>query len=111
MSYTLKNLVAGQTLTGSSTLYYTTPALTRVKVQAASVTNPTVLPITVNLYIVPIGQSVGAIYTVAAKTIPAGTTRPISDIVNCNLEPEGQIYADGNGLFLNISGAEIVSET
>lgn len=106
-----KELVKGTALTGTSALMYTAPALTSATIQAASATNPTAGAVAVNIFLVPVGQSVGAAYRILSQNVPAGATANLSAIVNHKLEPGAMLYADGNGMNLTVSGAEYVPNT
>lgn len=111
MAANWKELVKGTALTGTSALMYTAPALTSTAIQAASATNGTAGAVAVNVFLVPVGQSVGAAYRILSQTVLAGGTANLSAIVNHKLEPGAMIYADGNGLNLTISGTEYVPNT
>ncbi len=106
-----KELVKGTGLTGTSALVYTAPNLTYAAIQAATATNATAGAVAVNVFLVPVGQSVGAAYRILNQNVPAGTTANLSAIVNHKLEPGAMLYADGNGLNLTISGTEYVPNT
>lgn len=106
-----KQLVKGTALTGTSALMYTAPALTSATIQAAAVNNSTAGAVTVNIFLVPAGQSVGPAYRIASKNVAAASVGNLSEIVNHKLEPGAAIYADGNGMTLTISGAEYVPNT
>lgn len=111
MATTWKELVKGTALTGTSALMYTAPVLTSTSIQAAAVTNPTAGAVTVNIFLVPVGQSVGAAYRILSQNVAAASTANLSSIVNHKLEPGAMLYADGNGTNLTISGAEYVPNT
>jgi hypothetical protein len=108
MATVWKELVKGTNLTGTSALVYTAPSLTSATIQAAAITNPTAGAVVVNIFLVPVGQSVGASYRILSQIIPAASTGNLSAIVNHKLEPGAMLYADGNGMSLTISGAEYV---
>lgn len=105
MTISYKVLVKAATLTGSAASVYAPPALTSATISAVSVNNPTVAPVTFNLYL---GGSAGSSTKIVSKTIPAGKAIPVSEAIGHKIEPGMQLFADGNGMFLNISGSEYV---
>jgi len=107
---TWKELVKGVPLTGAAASVYTAPALTYATIQAASVNNSTAAAIAVNVYLVPSGEAQGNGYRIASRSVPAGGVLSLSELVNHKLEPGAQLYADGDGLSLTISGSENVPE-
>ncbi|MBC8642133.1 hypothetical protein IAG25_35600 [Caballeronia sp. EK] len=110
MATKYKEMVKGVTLTASAVSYYTAPDLTSASIHAASANNPGGSPVTINVYKVPSGTSAGSATRIASKTVPAGLTAQFPELVNHKLEPGTQIFADGNGCSLNISGIEYVAE-
>lgn len=106
MTTKYREMVAGQTLTASAASYYTIQAGTYGAIHAGSVCNPTGTPVTVNIYKVPTGSSAGSPTKIASKTVGAGATIAVPEIVNHKLEPGTQLYADGLACTLNISGIE-----
>lgn len=107
---TYKEMVVGQTLTASAVVYYTAPANTAATIHAATVNNPTVAAVVVNLYKVPAAGTAGGPNKIATRTVPAGQTVTLFDALNHKLQPGTQIYADGLGLGLNVSGVEYIPE-
>lgn len=106
MALSYKMLIKGGTLTGSAASLYTAPALTSATLTAGSVYNPTGAPVTLNVYI---GSAAGNSTKIVTKSISSAKTMPLSDLIGHKLEPGMQIFADGNGMFLNISGSEYVA--
>jgi hypothetical protein len=106
MTTKYREMVAGQTLTGSAVSYYTTPTSTYGAIHAASVTNPTGAVVTVNIYKVPNGGTAGAPTKIASKQVGVGATISVPEVVNHKLEPTTQLFADGLACTLNISGVE-----
>jgi len=101
-------LVSGRTLTATAATYYTAPTYTQAAIHACSATNPTGAPVTVNLYRVPLGGSAGFQTKIATRVIAAGATSSLIDAINHKLAPGSQIFADGLGCSLNISGIEYI---
>lgn len=101
-------LVAGAMLTGSATSYYTAPSATYASIHAVSAANPTGAPVTVNLYRVSAAGSPSSTNRIASRLVPAGGTVSIQDAINHKLAPGSQIFSDGAGCSLNISGVEFV---
>lgn len=108
MTTKYREMVAGQTLTGSAVLYYTTPGGTYGAIHAASICNPTGAVVTVNIYKVPSGGSAGSATKIASKIVGAGATIAVPEVVNHKTEPSTQLFADGLACTLNISGIEYV---
>lgn len=108
MTTKYREMVAAQTLTGSAVSYYTAPSGTSAAIHAASITNPTGAVVTVNIYKVPTGSAAGSPTKIASKTVGAGATIAVPEVVNHKLEPATQLFADGLACTLNISGVEFV---
>jgi hypothetical protein len=111
MTTTYKEMVKGATLTGAASSLYTAPASTSASIQAASANNPTGGAVTLNVYKVPSGRAADATTRIAAKTIVAGATGQFPELVNHKLESGTQIFADGNGCSISISGIEYVKDS
>jgi hypothetical protein len=111
MSTTWKELVKGVALTGTPASLYTAPAATYATVTAGSANNSTAAAIVLNVYLVPNGQPQSNAYRILTKNIAAASTAQLPEIVNHKLEPGAQLYADGNGATITISGAENVPNT
>lgn len=101
-------MVAGQVLTATALTYYTAPASTQAVIHACAVTNPTGAAVVVNLYRVSSGTVAGAPTRIASRTIPAGQTMSLIDSINHKLAPGSQLFADGLGCGLNVSGVEYI---
>jgi hypothetical protein len=110
MPTTYKELVKAAVLAAAPASLYTAPALTSAAIHAASANNPTAAPVAISVYKVPSGGAAGATTKLAAKTVAAGMTAQFPELVNHKLEPGTQIFADGLGCSLNISGVEYVAE-
>lgn len=106
MTTTYKVLVKGAALSGSSASIYLAPALTSATISAASVNNPTGAPVTLNVYL---GSAAGNSTKVVSKSIPAGKAAPVSELIGHKVEPGMQLFADGNGMYLNVSGSEYIA--
>lgn len=110
MATKYKEMVKGVTLTGTAASLYQAPTLTSAAIHAASGNNPTGGAVTVNVYKVPSGSAADGTTKLVSKTVAAGKTVQFPELVNHKLEPGTQIYADGNGCTLNISGIEYAPE-
>lgn len=110
MSITYREMIRAQLLTGSAVAYYTTPTGTAASIQAVTVNNPTAGAVVVNLYKVPSGSAADGSTKIATRTVPAGTTVTLFDALNHKLQATTQLYADGNGLGLTVSGIEYIPE-
>lgn len=111
MATTYKEMVKGASLTGTSTVLYTAPSATSSSIQAASVNNPTAGVVTLNVYKVPSGRAADGTTRIASKNVAAGATAQFPELVNHKLEPGTQIYADGNGCAISVSGIEYVKDS
>lgn len=110
MATTYKEMIKAVTLTGTAASYYTAPTLTSASIHAASANNPTGAPVTINVYKVPLTTTAGPTTRIASKVAPAGLPVHFPELVNHKLEPGTQLYADGLGCSLNVSGIEYVAE-
>lgn len=110
MSIAFKEMIKGQLLDGTPTAYYAAPGATSATIQAATVANPTAGAVVVNLYKVPVAGSASGTNKIATRTVPAGATLTLNDAINHKLEAGTQLYADGVGLGLTVSGVEYVQE-
>lgn len=104
-------MVAGQVLTASPVSCYTAPAFTQAAIHAATASNPTAAAVVVNLYRVTAGAVAGVPTRIASRTIPAGQTLSLIDAINHKLAPGSQLFADGLGCGLNVSGVEYIPST
>jgi hypothetical protein len=110
MATKYKEMVKAVTLANAATSYYVAPALTSAAIHAASANNPTAAAVTINVYKVPTGAAADGTTKLASKVAPAGRPVQFQELVNHKLEPGTQIYADGLGCSLNISGIEYTPE-
>jgi hypothetical protein len=111
MTTTYKELVKGASLTGTAASLYAAPTATYAAIHAASANNPTGGVLTLNVYKVPSGRSADATTRIASKNIAAGVTAQFPELVNHKLEPGTQIFADGNGCSISVSGIEYVKDS
>lgn len=107
---TPKQLVKGAALTGAAANVYSAPTATSANLHAASVNNPTASAVVVNLYVALVGSTPGAAQLSAKRTIAAGAVTPIAEVANWKIEPGYALFADGNGMFLNVFGTEYLPE-
>ncbi|WP_439684865.1 hypothetical protein MNJPNG_04985 [Cupriavidus oxalaticus] len=105
MPLSYKVLVSGASLSGSAASVYTALALTSATISAVSVNNPTGAPVTFELYL---GSAATNNTKIVTKSIPAGKSVPVSEVVGHKIEAGMQLFALGAGMFLNISGSEYV---
>lgn len=110
MATKYKEMVKAATLTGSAASYYAAPTLTSASIHAASGNNPTGGAVTINVYKVPSGSAADGTTKLVSKAVAAGKTVQLPELVNHKLEPGTQLFADGNGCSLNISGIEYTPE-
>lgn len=111
MATTYKELVKGASLTATAASLYTAPTATSASIQAASANNPSAGVVTLNVYKVPSGRSADGTTRIASKNVAAGATAQFPELVNHKLEPGTQIYADGNGCAISVSGIEYVKDS
>lgn len=106
-----KRLYQGVLATGTpATPVYTAPANTYAAIHAATCFNPGAAAVTVDVWIAPAGGTATDGTKVATKSIPNGTSAPLTDLVNMKLEPGMLLFAAGDGVTLTIAGAENVPE-
>lgn len=110
MTIKWREMVRGVTLTASAASQYTTPMLTAASIQAATVYNPTGSPVIVSIYKVPTGLAADATTLIGTRSVAAGVTNQLIDIINHKLEAGTQLYAVGLALTLNISGVEYIPD-
>lgn len=111
MATKFKELIKATTLTGAAASYYTAPALTSAAIHAASGNNPTAAAVTINVYKVPPGSGADGTTRIASRAAGANQTVQFPELVNHKLEPGTQLFADGLGCSLNVSGVEVVPES
>lgn len=106
-----KVLTQGVQLTTSAVSQYLTPGNTATIVKKVTVTNSTGAAVTLTMYKVPSGGSVGASnIIVSAQSIPAGATYEVYAAENHVLMTGDSIFAlasANTALTLHISGFEI----
>ncbi len=100
-----KNIVPGAVLTAVAAIYYTAPALTRVRICNATLVSPTLgAPVAATVHIVPSGGAVGvANRKISARPIGIDETYTCPELIGRILEPGDTIQALGLGLALDIS--------
>lgn len=99
-------MVSAVVLTATPTSCYTAPVSTMAAVHACTAVNPTGAAVTVNIYRVTAGAAMATPCRIASRTIPAGQTLSLIDAINHKLAPGSQLFADGAGCGLNVSGVE-----
>ncbi len=104
MAITHKQLVAPQLLTGTQATLYTVPASTSTQLRAFSVTNTTAAPVELQVWL----GGTAAANLVEKKTLAASETYLCIQAINQMLKAGDVIAAQGNGLSIMVSGAEIV---
>ncbi|WP_347467519.1 hypothetical protein [Burkholderia stagnalis] len=103
-----KQLAQGVLAAAAAPIYAPTPG-TYAAVHAATASNPTDEPVTVEIWIARANAKDSG-RRVAAAVVPPGETRPVADLVNHKLEPGMTLSAAGAGVELTVSGAENVPE-
>lgn len=112
MATTGKRLVEGAQLTASAATYYTTPANTRTRIDAMTLTNTSGAAVTVDIHLVPAGGSPSDDNVVMkGKSIPQNDTYVVREALGHWLEPGGTIQAlagTATSVTLIASGVEVV---
>lgn len=103
---TWKKLSTGALLTGTAASVYEAPAGTYATIQAASCSNDSGGVVDLNVYIVPSGGSAGVDNLIVRKSVADIKSVPLYELLNYKLEPGDEIFADGDGAYLNIAGVE-----
>ena len=103
MAITHKQLVAPQKLTASQATLYTVPASTNTQIRAFSVTNTTTNTVGLQVWL---GGTADA-NKVENKALSAGETYLCIQAINQILKAGNKITAQGDGLSVMVSGAEI----
>lgn len=110
MSVTAKCLVNAQYVPNADTLLYTATSV-RTIIDKFTVTNTDSGSLTITIYLVPTGQSVGASYkVVSAFSISAGATQDFTSLQNHILNSGDTIYANASSaskMVARVSGREI----
>lgn len=104
MAITHKQLVAPQTLTGAQSTLYTVPTGANTQIRAFSATNTTAAPVELQVWL----GGTAAANMVEKKTLAAGETYLCIQAINQMLKSGDVIAAQGSGLSIMVSGAEIV---
>jgi len=99
-----KNIVPGVALTAAVATYYTNPALTRVRICNATLTNTTGAPVACTVHIVSSPDAaVAKNQKISARTISPGETYPCPELINRVLEPLDTIQALGLAVSFDVS--------
>ncbi|NMX39362.1 hypothetical protein HBO34_15920 [Pseudomonas veronii] len=101
-------LVKGVILGATAGSYYATPTATYAAIHAVSATNTTGAAVTVNLYLVTSTGTPSVANRIASRVVPANATVSIQDAINHKITPGSQLFADGLGCGLSVSGVESV---
>lgn len=104
MAVTHKQLVAPQVLTGSQQALYTTPDNVKTQIRAFSVTNTASNPIELLVWL---GVTATTANLMEKKTLASGETYLCIQSINQILHSGDKITAQGQGLAVMVSGAEI----
>lgn len=104
MAVTHQQLAAPQVLTATPTLLYTVPAATKTQLRALSVTNTTAAAVPLSIWL---GAAADAANLIESKSLAAGETYLCLHAINQILKSADKITAQGDGLSIMISGAEI----
>lgn len=104
MAVTHTQLIAPKTLTGTATAQYTVGAGITTQIRALSTANTTAAPVELKIYL---GAGAAAANLVESKTIAAGETYLCIFAINQILKAGDKITAQGAGLSIMASGAEI----
>lgn len=110
MSVTWKELIKGASLTSGPVSQYTAPPLTSATVQQATVYNPTGGALTFSLFKVPAGLAADATTLICTRVVPAGQCVQANEAINHKAQAGTQLFAQGAGLTLNVSGVEYIPE-
>lgn len=97
-----------QVLTGTAAAVYTAPNATAATITAASVWNPTGAPVTVDLFLLPLGGSAADGTHIDRQVIPAASASTMYNTINQKLASGASLYALGAGTTLTVGGAESV---
>lgn len=85
---------------------YTPGAAKQGVVHTANAWNPTAAAVTLNFYLVPNGGAANDATRVHQVSAPAGKSIQIPEIIGLKIANPSQLFADGNGVTLTITGAE-----
>ena len=103
MAITHKQLVAPQTLTGAQSTLYTVPTGANTQIRAFSAINTTAAPVELQVWL----GGMAAANLVEKKTLASGETYLCLQSINQILTGGNKITAQGDGLSVMVSGAEI----
>lgn len=99
-----KNIVPGVVLTGAAATYYTAPALTRVRICNATLTNDTAGGIACTVHIVTAGDTASSKNKkISAYPVAAGETYTCPELIGRILEPGDFIQALGLNVAFDVS--------
>jgi len=111
MARTPKRLIEGSQLTTTTATYYTAPPNQSAIIRRVTLVNTTGTARTVNLYLVPDGDSAGAANQImSARTISANESYSEPDVEGHVLGAGGTIQADadsGSAVTIIASGVEV----
>lgn len=106
MSVTWKTLSQG-ILTAVAASQYAPGAAKQGAIHSAHAWNPTAAAVTLNAYLVPTGGTAADATRVFQWSVPAGKPLYLAELVNLKIANPSTLYADGNGVTLTITGAEV----
>lgn len=94
-------------LTGTAAATYAPGAAIQGAVHTANLWNPTAAAVTVNFYLVPSGGTAGDTTRIHQVQVGAGKSIMVPEVINTKIVNPGVLYADGAGVTLTITGAEV----
>jgi len=104
MTVSQKNIVPGTLLTAAAATYYTAPALTRVRICNATLTNATAGAVACTVNIITAGDvAANKNRKISARSIAAGETYPCPELIGRILEPGDFIQALGLDVSFDVS--------
>lgn len=110
---TAKPLILSQYAEASATTEYTTPSSTKTIIDKFTATNVTGGSVSVSVYLVPNGQSVGDEYKIIdAKSVAANGTEDLTALKGHILDTGGFISvvaSAGSSIVIRCSGREVVT--
>ncbi|WP_224030263.1 hypothetical protein [Paraburkholderia caribensis] len=101
------NTLGQAVLTGVAAAVYAPAAAKQGAVHTANAWNPTGAAVTLNVYLVPNGGTATDATRVHQVSVPAGKSIPVPEIVNMKVANPWEVFADGNGVTLTLTGAEV----
>jgi hypothetical protein len=93
-------------LAGAPAAKYTPAAAKQASIQSANAWNPTVVAVTLNVYLVPTGSAADDTTRVHQVSVPAGKSIQVLELLNLKIVTGWSLFADGVGVTLTITGAE-----